>query len=81
MSPFKISLAAALAVSTMTTPLLAQSAAPLSIAGTARAGASVSGASQLDEDSLIPPLVLLAIMTAIIVLTGGGGNDDLPQSA
>ena len=75
MSLFKISLAAALAVSTVSTPLLAQSAAPLSLAGSARAGASVTGSSQLDEESLIPAFALLAIMTAIIVLTGGGERD------
>lgn len=75
---FKISLAAALAASTVSTPLLAQSAAPLSVAGSARAGASVTSANQLDEDSLIPAFVLLAVMTAIIVLSGGGGSPSSP---
>ena len=82
MSIFKISLAAVLSVATVSTPVLAQSAAPLSLAGSVeRAGASMSGAGNLDfEDQAVLGLGLIAIMTAIIVLSGGGGDNDFANS-
>jgi hypothetical protein len=81
MSLKKASVAAALAVSMASTPVLAQtaqtSAAPLSVA--ARSGAQVSGdASDLRGGFIIPLVAIVAIILGILAATSGGG--DRPNS-
>ena len=79
MSLKKASVAAALAVSMASTPVLAQtSAAPLSVA--ASTGAATSGqSSELRGGFIIPLVALVAIILGILAATGGS-NDDLPHS-
>ena len=81
MSLKKASVAAALAVSMASTPVLAQSAqasaAPLSVA--ARSGADMSGeASDLRGGFIIPLVAVVAIILGILAATGGG--NDPPKS-
>ena len=78
MSFKKASVAAALAVSMASTPVLAQtSAAPLSVA--ARNDASVSGqASDLRGGFIIPLVAIIAVILGILAATSGGG--DRPHS-
>ena len=78
MSLKKASVAAALAVSMASTPVLAQtSAAPLSVA--AQSGTSASGqASDLRGGFIIPLVAIIAIVLGILAATSGGG--DRPHS-
>ena len=78
MSFTKASLAAMLAVSMASTPVLAQSApsaAPLSVAE--RSGAETEGASELRGGFIIPLLAIAAIIAGLLVAFGG---DDEPNS-
>jgi sugar phosphate permease len=80
MSLKKASVAAVIAVSMASTPILAQtvqtSAAPLSVA--ARSGAVVSGeASDLRGGFIIPLIAIVAIILGILAATGG---KDRPHS-
>ena len=77
MSLKKASVAAALAVSMASTPVLAQtSAAPLSVAATS---ASVSGdSSELRGGFIIPLVAIIAVILGILAATSGGG--DRPHS-
>jgi hypothetical protein len=60
-------IAAALAISMASTPVLAQSAAPLSVA--ARSGATMSDANhQFGNPRLLPALVIIAVLAAAILL-------------
>jgi hypothetical protein len=70
-------IAAALAISMSSTAVLAQSAAPLSVAS--RSGAAIQDTSRLDGDHprLIPALVIIAVLAAAILLTS---NNDGPRS-
>jgi hypothetical protein len=73
MSFKKASVAAALAVSMASTPVLAQSsAAPLSVA--ARSGAQTGNANELRGGFIIPLIALVAIILGIIAATRGNGN-------
>jgi hypothetical protein len=76
MSFKKASVAAALALSMASTPVLAQSAAPLSVA--ARAGATTDDANDLRGGFIIPLIAVVAIILGILAATGGG--DDRPHS-
>lgn len=77
MSLKKASVAAALAVSMASTPVLAQtSAAPLSVA--ARSGASTSDANELRGGFIIPLVAVIAIILGILAATRGG--NDRPHS-
>ena len=81
MSLKKASVAAALAVSMVSTPVLAQtaqaSAAPLSVA--ARSGADISGeASDLRGGFIIPLIAVVAIILGILAATGGGDRPHSP---
>ncbi len=79
MSFKKASVAAALAVSMASTPVLAQtasSAAPLSVA--ARSGATTSDANELRGGFIIPVVAVIAIILGILAATGGHG--DRPHS-
>jgi hypothetical protein len=81
MSLKKASVAAALAVSMASTPVLAQtaqaSAAPLSVA--ARSGADISGeASDMRGGFIIPLVAVVAIILGILAATGGGDRPSSP---
>lgn len=81
MSFKKASVAAAIAVSMASTPVLAQtaqaSAAALSVA--ARSGAEVSGeASDLRGGFIIPLVAVVAIILGILAATGGGDRPSSP---
>ncbi|HYD12474.1 MAG TPA: hypothetical protein VEC11_06475 [Allosphingosinicella sp.] len=81
MSLKKASVAAALAVSMASTPVLAQtaqaSAAPLSVA--ARSGADISGeASELRGGFIIPLVAVVAIILGILAATGGSDRPHSP---
>ena len=78
MSLKKASVAAALAVSMASTPVLAQtvsSAAPLSVA---RSGATTSDASELRGGFIIPLVAVIAIILGILAATSSSG--DRPHS-
>jgi hypothetical protein len=62
------------------TPVLAQSAAPLSpVSATSRDGAATQNANSLDTDGyLLPGLIILAILTAAILLINSDGNPASP---
>ena len=78
MSLKKASVAAALAVSMASTPVLAQtSAAPLSVA--ARSGAQVSGeASDLRGGFIIPLVAIVAIILGVLAATSGSDRPHSP---
>jgi len=61
-------IAAALAISMTSTPVLAQSAAPLSVA--ARSGAALSDTNQqFGNPRFYPALIIIAILAAAILLS------------
>ena len=77
MSFKKASVAAMLAVSMASTPVLAQtSAAPLSVA--ARSGAQTDNANELRGGFIIPLVAIVAIILGILAATHGNG--DRPHS-
>ena len=77
MSFKKASVAAMLAVSMASTPVLAQaSAAPLSVA--ARSGAQTENANQMRGGFIIPLVAIVAIILGILAATKGHG--DRPHS-
>lgn len=81
MSLKKASVAAALAVSMVSTPVLAQtaqaSAAPLSVA--ARSGADISGeASDMRGGFIIPLVAIVAIILGVLAATGGSDRPSSP---
>lgn len=77
MSFKKASVAAALAVSMASAPVLAQtSAAPLSVA--ARSGATTQNSNELRGGFIIPLVALVAVILGILAATQGHG--DRPHS-
>jgi len=80
MSFTKFAVAAALAVTSAATPVLAQSAAPLSVA---RSGAQTGNTSQFwNKDDYWVPLGLFAVViVAIILINRSHDSNDLPHSA
>jgi hypothetical protein len=76
MSFKKATVAAALAVSMASTPVLAQSAAPLSVS--ARSGATTADSNELRGGFIIPAIAIVAVILGLIALTGGNG--DRPHS-
>jgi hypothetical protein len=71
----KATVAAVLAVSMASTPVLAQSAqsaAPLSVA--ARSGATTSDENELRGGFIIPVIAVVAIILGILAATGGHGS-------
>jgi hypothetical protein len=68
----KASVAAVLAVSMASTPVLAQSAAPLSVA--ARSGATTSDENNIRGGFIIPVIAVVAIILGILAATGGHGS-------
>ena len=76
----KASVAAVLAVSMASTPVLAQtapSAAPLSVA--ARSGATTEDTSELRGGFIIPLIAIIAIILGVLAATNDD-DDDLPHS-
>jgi NADH:ubiquinone oxidoreductase subunit 6 (subunit J) len=69
-------IAAALAISMCSTPVLAQSAAPLSVA--ARSGAATKDSNQLYNSYLLPALVIIAVLAAAILISNN--HDNRPSS-
>jgi sugar phosphate permease len=76
MSFRKATVAAALAVSMASTPVLAQSAAPLT--ASARTGATATDSNDLRGGFIIPAIAIIAVILGLIALTGGNG--DRPHS-
>ena len=78
MSFKKASIAAILAVSMASTPVMAQqtSAAALSVA--ARSGATTEQTNELRGGFIIPVIAIVAVILGILALTGG--NNDRPHS-
>jgi len=68
-------IAAALAISMCSTPVLAQSAAPLSVAS--RSGAATNNTNELYNSYLLPALVIIAVLAAAIIASN---NNDHPHS-
>jgi hypothetical protein len=64
--------AAIACLSLASSPVLAQSAAPLSLA---RAGAPMEGASDLTGSFIIPAVVLAAIIVGAIIVISDDDND------
>ena len=74
MSLRKASMAAALAVSMVSAPVLAQTqAAPVQ-----RSGAEMEGANELRGGFIIPLIAVIAIILGILAATGG--DNDRPHS-
>jgi hypothetical protein len=76
MSFKKASLAAMLAVSMAGTPVLAQSAAPLSVAE--RSGAATTDENELRGGFIIPLIAIVAIVLGILAATSGGDDPESP---
>jgi hypothetical protein len=57
-------------------PVLAQSAAPLSIA--ARSGAATSDSSELRGGVIIPLIAVVAIILGVLAATGGSNRPSSP---
>ena len=76
---FSRPLAAAIALSMVTTPVFAQSAAPLSLAP---AGAQLEQSSGLGGDNyILPAIVIVAVLAAAILYTSNHDSDiDNPTS-
>lgn len=74
MSFKKATVAALLAASMSSAPVLAQtaSASPLSV--TARAGESTDSASELRGGWIIPLIAVVAVILGVLAATGGGGD-------
>lgn len=72
----KASLVAVLAASMASTPVLAQSAAPLSVAE--RSGATTEDASEMRGGFIIPLIAIVAVILGIVAAVGG--DDDGPSS-
>jgi hypothetical protein len=67
---------AIVALSMTSAPVLAQSAAPLSVAASqARAGAALENESELGGGFIIPLLALAAIIAGILVVVDSGDNE------
>jgi hypothetical protein len=66
-------IAAALAISTSSTPVLAQSAAPLSVA--ARSGAVTKNTSELYNSYYLPALAIIAVLAAAIIISNNQNNN------
>jgi hypothetical protein len=70
-------LTAVLAASITASPVLAQSAAPLSFVSASRVGASISGANNIDDDNmLLPAAIVFGVLAAAILWTSSKDDDD-----
>ena len=76
MRMLKAGLAAAIGLSMAGTPVLAQSAAPLSVASSVqRSGATSEDANEIRGGYIIPGLIIVAIIAGVILLTSGGNDN------
>lgn len=75
MSFTKASLAAMLAVSMVSTPVLAQTASSLPQTESARSGAEMEDANAVRGGFLIPLLAIIAIILGILAAISDGGED------
>ena len=75
MSFKKASVAAMLAVSMVASPVLAQSAAPLSVAASS---AEAEDANEVRGGFLIPAIAVVAIILGILAATGGSDRPSSP---
>jgi hypothetical protein len=78
MSFKKATVAALLAASMSSAPVMAQSAAASTSTVSARVGESADSASELRGGFIIPLVAVIAIILGILAATGGG--DDRPTS-
>lgn len=78
MSFKKASVAALLAASMISAPVMAQTAAVASAPVASRAGESTDSASELRGGFLIPAIAIIAVLLGILAAVGGG--DDGPSS-
>lgn len=78
MSFKKATVAALLAASMSSAPVMAQTAAPASAPVAARAGESTDSASELRGGFIVPLIALIAIILGVLAATSGGG--DRPHS-
>jgi len=76
MSFKKATVAAILAVSMASTPVLAQSAASLSVAS--RAGASTTDENELRGGFILPAIAIVAIILGVLALTGDNEGPTSP---
>ena len=75
----KAAVAAAIGLSMTSAPVLAQSAAPLSVAqSVARSGATTEDESELRGGYIIPAIIIIAVIAGVILLTGGNDNPSSP---
>jgi hypothetical protein len=78
MSLKKASIAAILAVSMASTPVMAQQSSAAALSVSARSGASTERTNEIQGGWFIPLLAAVAVILGIVALTGGGG--DRPSS-
>lgn len=78
MSFKKASVAAMLAVSMVSAPVLAQTGSASSLSVAARSGAEMDDANNIRGGFIIPAVAVIAIILGILTLTRGGG--DRPHS-
>ena len=67
--------AAAISMISVSSGAVAQSAAPLSLSPSVRAGADMDGASNYRGGIIIPALILIAVIGAIYLITKGGSDN------
>jgi hypothetical protein len=72
---FNKAIIAALAISMSAAPVMAQSAAPLSVAAVSRSGASMQDANGIDNEYLLPGLAIMLILAAAILWTSNKDSD------
>ena len=76
MRMLKAAMAAAIGISMAGSPVLAQTAAPLSIAhSVGRTGATTDDESELRGGYIIPAIIIVAVIAGVILLTSGGNDN------
>jgi hypothetical protein len=72
----KAAMTAMLCISMAGTPVLAQSAAPLSVAhSVSRAEAGTDDVNELNGGYILPAIIILAVIAGAILLASGGNNN------
>lgn len=76
MRVIKAAVAAVIGLSMASSPVLAQSAAPLSVAqSVSRTGASTQDENELRGGYIIPAVIIIAIIAGVVLLTSGGNDN------
>lgn len=76
MRVIKAAVAAVIGLSMASSPVLAQSAAPLSVAqSVSRASASTQDENELRGGYIIPAVIIIAIIAGVVLLTSGGNDN------